>query len=76
MNTEKKAQLIEIIEKIESFVRQKEHFNYQINSLFQVAKAEGFDPKILKQIIKRRKMPRHELEAEQMLLKEMESMLG
>jgi len=59
-------QLRLLIERIERLEEEKKGLNDDIKDVYLEAKATGYDPKIMRQIIRLRKMPAHdrqELEA-------------
>lgn len=56
------------IEEIERLEREKSDISEQIREVFKVAKSDGYDPKIMRMIIRDRKKRPHELEEEEMLL--------
>lgn len=63
------AQLKQYIEKIERLEEEKAGISADIREIFAEAKGNGFDTKVMRQILKIRKMDREELaEQEELLL--------
>jgi uncharacterized protein (UPF0335 family) len=61
-------QLLALVERIERLTEEKKSLNEDIKEVFAEAKSNGFDPKIIKQIIKIRSQDRNELEEQEVLL--------
>lgn len=61
-------QLRQYIEKIERLEQEKADIADNIRDAFAEAKANGFDPKIMKQVIKLRKMDANKREEEETVL--------
>jgi len=51
-----------LVERIERLAEEKQTLTYDIKEVYSEAKAEGFDVKILRKIIARRKMDPHDLD--------------
>lgn len=62
------AHLRQFIEKIERLESEKTDIQEAIRETFSEAKAEGFDVKVMRQLIKRRKMKSDELAEQEELL--------
>lgn len=62
------AQLRQFIEKIERLEEDKAEIQNHIKDILTEAKAEGFDTKIMRQVIRMRKMKKEELIEHQELL--------
>lgn len=62
------AQLRQFIEKIENLEKEKAELMEAIREVFAEAKGIGFDIKIMKQVLKRRKMKQDELMEQEELL--------
>ena len=60
--------LNEIIERIEEIEQQKADLSAALKEVYNEAKCEGFDVKILKQVVRMRKMEQREIEEEQSVL--------
>lgn len=60
--------LCEIVERIEEIEQQKADVAAALKEVYNEAKCEGFDTKILRQVIRMRKMEQHEIEQEQNIL--------
>jgi uncharacterized protein (UPF0335 family) len=69
-------QLRQFIERIERLEEEKVALLTDIREVFAEAKANGFDTKIMRQVIKRRKKDRSELEEEESLLETYMHALG
>ena len=61
-------QLKSLIERIERLEDEKRALSEDIKEVYAEAKGTGFDPKIMRQIIKIRKMDKEELDEEESLL--------
>ena len=64
------------IESIESYEDQKKELNAGIKEVFDEAKSSGFDPKIMKQIIRIRKKDQNKLEEEEFLIETYKKAIG
>jgi uncharacterized protein (UPF0335 family) len=60
--------LKQFIERIERLEQEKKEISEHVRDLFAEAKSHGFEPKIMKQVMRARKMKREELEEEDALL--------
>ena len=60
--------LKQYISKIESLEQEKAEIQEHIKETYADAKSNGFDPKIMKQVIKERKLEKAELEEQESLL--------
>ncbi len=60
--------LKQYIEKIERLEREKAEVSEQIREVFAEAKGNGFEPKVIRQIVKERKMDQDELDEQETLL--------
>ncbi|MBQ7567933.1 DUF2312 domain-containing protein [bacterium] len=60
--------LNELIERIEEIEQQKSEISATLKEVYDEAKCEGFDVKILKQVVRMRKMEQREIEEEQSVL--------
>ena len=56
------------IDRIENLEQQKSEISADIREIYARAKGEGFDPKVMKQVIKIKKMDRAEREEQESLL--------
>lgn len=70
------AQLRQFVERIENLEIEKAELAEQIRDTMAEAKAEGFDVKILRQLIRMRKMKKEELEEQEELLELYRRALG
>lgn len=70
------AQLRTIVERIERLEEEKREVSDQIKEVYSEAKANGFESKILRQIVRLRKKAREERQEEQALLDLYMSALG
>jgi len=68
MNSSDANKLRQYIEKIENLEVEKIEIQEHISDVFGQAKSEGFDPKIMKRIIKLKKMKTEDRETEDFLL--------
>ena len=66
--SESDEKLANYIERIENLEEEKAGVAQDIKDLYAEAKIEGFDPKILRQVIRLRKMEPQEIEEQQSLL--------
>jgi uncharacterized protein (UPF0335 family) len=57
-----------LIERIERLEEEKKALQEDIRDVFKEAKMGGFDPKIMRQIIRLRKLQRHDREEQEYLL--------
>jgi uncharacterized protein (UPF0335 family) len=69
-------QLKSLIERIERLEDEKRALSEDIKEVYAEAKGTGFDPKIMRQIIKIRKMDKEELDEEESLLDVYKCALG
>jgi uncharacterized protein (UPF0335 family) len=69
-------QLKSFIERIERLEDEKRALSEDIKEVYAEAKGTGFDPKIMRQIIKIRKMDKEELDEEENLLDVYKCALG
>lgn len=60
--------LNEIIQRIEELELQRSDISAAIKDVYNEAKCEGFDTKILRQVVRMRKMEQREIEEEQSVL--------
>lgn len=61
-------ELLQFIEKVERLEDEKKELQDQIKEIMAEAKAQGFDPKIMRLVMRMRKMKKEELIEEQDLL--------
>lgn len=64
------------IERVERLEDEKNDISEAIKEVFAEAKSSGFEPKIMKQIIKIRKMDKDDLDEQEYLLETYKSALG
>lgn len=69
-------QLRSFVERIEKLEEDKAVIQQDIKDVFAEAKNSGFDPKIMKQILKIRKMDKNELDEQETLLQIYKEALG
>lgn len=69
-------QLKTIIERIERLEEEKKTFADDIKEVYAEAKGNGFDTKIIRKVIARRKRDRDELKEEEALIELYESQVG
>jgi uncharacterized protein (UPF0335 family) len=62
------AQLRQLIEQVERLEEEKKALAADIRDKFAEAKAMGFDPKIMKQVIRIRKQPKDDRDEEEAIL--------
>ena len=62
------GQLKSVIERIERLEEEKAALAADIRDIYAEAKANGFDPKVLRQVIKIRKMDKADRDEQEMLL--------
>ncbi len=60
--------LRQYIEKIERLEAEKQHISDDIREVVSMAKGDGFDPKIMRQVIRMRKMDKNDLAEQEELL--------
>lgn len=70
------GQLASFITRIENMTEEKKAAADDIREIYAEAKANGFDPKIMRIIVRRRARDRAELEAEDMLVDTYSASLG
>ncbi len=70
------GKLRQYIEKIENLSVEKSEIQEQISDVFSQAKGDGFDPKIMKKVIKLKNMKTEERQTEDFLLDSYMMMLG
>ncbi len=70
------AQLRQFIERIERLEEEKKNLAGDIREVYAEAKAEGFEPKIMRQIVKLRAMDKEDLQEQEALLDTYRSALG
>lgn len=68
--------LKQLIERIERLEDEKREIQDHVKDLYAEAKSKGFEPKIMKQVIKARKMKKEELAEEEALLEIYKRALG
>lgn len=68
--------LKQYIEKIERLEREKAEVAENIREAFAEAKGNGFEPKVMRQIVKERKMDQNELDEQETLLMMYKRALG
>lgn len=68
MHSSDANKLRQYIEKIENLEVEKNEIQENISDVYKQAKDDGFDPKIMKKIIKLKKMKTEDRETEDMLL--------
>ncbi len=68
--------LKQYIEKIERLEREKAEVSELIREVFAEAKGNGFEPKVMRQIVKERKMDKTELDEQETLLMMYKRALG
>lgn len=68
--------LKQYIERIERLEAEKTEVMGHIKDIFADAKSNGFDPKVIKQIVKERKMDQNELDEQETLLMMYKRALG
>lgn len=68
--------LKQYIEKVERLEREKAEVAEHIREVFAEAKGNGFEPKVMRQILKERKMDRDELDEQETLLMMYKRALG
>jgi uncharacterized protein (UPF0335 family) len=68
MHSEDVLKLKQYIEKVERLENEKAEIQENISDVFKQAKDDGFDPKIMKKVLKLKKMKTEERENEDLLL--------
>ncbi|MDR2157812.1 MAG: DUF2312 domain-containing protein [Holosporaceae bacterium] len=68
MHSSDRNKLRQYVEKIENLEVEKTEIQEHISDVYKQAKSDGFDPKIMKRIIKIKKMKTEDRETEDMLL--------
>jgi uncharacterized protein (UPF0335 family) len=68
--------LKQYIERVERLESERAEIQTNIRDIFSAAKSDGFEPKIMKQIIKLRKMEPQEVDEQDMLLTTYQRALG
>ena len=68
MHTNDALKLKQYIEKIERLETERAEIQENISDVFKMAKDDGFDPKIMKKVLKLKKMKVEERENEDLLL--------
>ncbi|WP_049757825.1 DUF2312 domain-containing protein [Magnetococcus marinus] len=58
----------QLIERIERLEEEKKGIAEAVRDIYQEAKSLGYDPKVMRQVIKIRKMDSHELDEQEALL--------
>jgi uncharacterized protein (UPF0335 family) len=76
MISAEKDQLKNIVERVEKLEEEKASVSEMIKDILDESKHNGFDPKIIKKIIKIRKKPKKELEEEEELMSLYQHALG
>ncbi len=69
-------QLKSLIERIERLEEEKKGLSDDIKDIFQEAKSAGFEPKIMRQVLRLRRMAREDRQEEETLLDLYKSALG
>lgn len=73
---ENKEQLLSFVERIERLEEEKKALSLDISEILKEAKGQGFDVKVIKEIIKLRKMMSHDRAEFEFLRNEYKSLLG
>jgi len=76
LDTDTARKLVSYIERIERMVEEKTEIADDIKNEFLAAKGEGFDPKIMKAILKLRKRSADDIQEEEALLEAYRAALG
>lgn len=76
MKSDSAKQLISYIERIENLEEERSTLGEDIKNEFLAAKSQGFDPKIMKVILKLRRRPSDEIEEEEALVDTYRAALG
>ncbi|MBF8274782.1 MAG: DUF2312 protein [Magnetococcales bacterium] len=69
-------QLLRFIDRIERLEEEKSEVASQVRDVYGEAKSQGFDPKIMRQIIRLRKRDRNDIEEEEAILHLYKQALG
>lgn len=69
-------QLRQFIERIERLEGEKEGVASSVREVYMEAKGQGFDPKVMRQIVRLRKLDQHEVDEEEALLDLYKQALG
>ncbi|NGZ29436.1 MAG: DUF2312 domain-containing protein [Magnetococcales bacterium] len=69
-------QLRQFIERIERLEEEKAGLAADVRDLYNQAKSTGFDPKVMRQVIRIRKMEQHQVDEEENLLHLYKQALG
>ncbi|MBN8844836.1 MAG: DUF2312 domain-containing protein [Sphingomonadales bacterium] len=69
-------QLRLFIERIERLEEEKKGIGDDVNDVYSEAKSQGYDPKIMRQIVRLRKMPVHDRKEMEAILDVYKSALG
>lgn len=70
------GQLRQLIERIERLEEEKKGIGDDIKDVYLEAKATGYDPKIMREIIRLRKMPQHDRQEMEAILQTYLAALG
>lgn len=62
------AHLLQYIERIERLEEEKVELGEQVKEIFQEAKSGGFDPKIIRIVLRERKRTQEDLDEEEMMV--------
>ncbi|MBF0162057.1 MAG: DUF2312 domain-containing protein [Magnetococcales bacterium] len=68
--------LSQLVDRIESLEEERAELGQDIRDIYLEAKGNGFDPKIMRQIVSLRKKDRHEMDEEETLLQIYKQALG
>ncbi|MBF0400078.1 MAG: DUF2312 domain-containing protein [Magnetococcales bacterium] len=68
--------LSQLVDRIERLEEEKSELSQDIRDIYLEAKGNGFDPKIMRQIVVLRKKDRHEVDEEETLLQLYKQALG
>ena len=69
-------QLIQYIQRIERLEEEKSDIAAAIREVYAEAKANGYEPKVMRQVVKLRKMDPHEVDEQESLLDLYKNALG
>ncbi len=69
-------ELVQFIDRIERLEEEKAELSQDIRDLYLEAKGNGFDPKIMRLIVRLRKKDRHEVDEEEAMLQIYKQALG
>ena len=75
-NTEESSKLKRLIEQIERIEQEKVEIADHIKDIYDTARSEGFDVRIMRKIISMRKRSKKDLEEEEMLIDTYKNVLG